>query len=152
MSIDTEGPNLNRIATSLDIIQFAVDTKVGYVLPLRHYDSPFTIAEQDVIAEWLAKWFWDNQNSYHIYHNASHDSSVLMSQLKFGHNCADIWDLMAGEYALDENMSELDHLPDHAERQEGWWLSQPSQPYMAVWLPSLFHGARKAVSASTPCR
>lgn len=107
VSIDTEGPNLNRIATSLDIIQFAVDTKVGYVLPLRHYDSPFTIAEQDVIAEWLAKWFWDNQNSYHIYHNASHDLPVLMSQLKFGHNCADIWDLMAGEYALDENMSEL---------------------------------------------
>ena len=107
VSIDSEGPNLNRIATKLDIIQFAVDSTVGYVVPFEHKDAPWSPSEREYIRQEMADYFFSNDADYHIYHNASHDLPVLRARLRFSHYCADIWDLMAGEYALDENMADL---------------------------------------------
>ena len=106
VSIDTETNNLSVINNGLQIIQFAFDDKVGFVLPVKHKDSAFKGSLKRVVDQ-LGDFFVDNQSEYHIYHNAAFDLPMLRAELQIPYYAADIWDCMAGEFFLDENLGEM---------------------------------------------
>lgn len=103
VAIDTETDSLNRVVTVLQTIQFSTDGKTAYVIPYHHKDSPFGPKEIKYIREKLQKYFESNQNKYQIYTNAKFDLNVLRRILGVHYFCSDVWDLIAGEFAFDEN-------------------------------------------------
>lgn len=108
VAIDTETENLNRRANRMLTVQFAASTKRAFVLPYLHKDSPFTAEELRYISKKLRKYFESkNNNQYQIYANATFDLTVLRNNLGIRYFKSSIWDLFAGEFALDENMKFL---------------------------------------------
>ena len=105
--VDTEARSLAVVSNSLQIIQFATSEDRAYVLPVKHKDTPFTHEELRYILRELGTFFYDNDSLEHIYHNFAFDGPMLRSELEISHYCADVWDTMAGEFAFDENMAEL---------------------------------------------
>lgn len=114
VAIDTETENLNRRANRMLTIQFATSTKRAFVLPFYHKDSPFKADELKYIGKKLRKYFEkDNSNKYHIYANASFDLSVIRNNTGVRYFKNNLWDLFAGEFALDENMKFLTGVTGH---------------------------------------
>ena len=107
MAIDTEARSLAVVSNSLQIIQFATRKDRAYVLPVKHKDTRFTPEELREILRELGDFFYDNDSLEHIYHNFSFDGPMLRSELEISHYCSDVWDTMAGEFAYDENVAEL---------------------------------------------
>lgn len=107
VAIDTESNNLNRVANSMLSIQFAFSKDKGYFLPYKHFDTPFTGKELKHIEEKLKEYFLENENKLHLYCNANFDIPLIRKELKLPFYKNDIWDVQAGEYALDENIVEL---------------------------------------------
>lgn len=108
VAIDTETVNLNRRANKMLTLQFAASTKRAFVLPYLHKDSPFTAKELLYIKKRLRQYFEaKNNNTYQVYANASFDLTVLRNNLGIRYFKSSIWDLFAGEFALDENMKAL---------------------------------------------
>lgn len=108
VAVDTESKNLNRITNSLLTIQFAKCTDFGYLIPLKHKDTPFIGRELNSVLGKLQDYFeGNNTNDYHVYANADFDLNLLRSELgcQFMHN--DVWDIFGGEWGLDENMKFL---------------------------------------------
>ena len=111
VAIDTETTGLNRRVNKCLTIQFAVSTKRAFVLPVFHKDSTFTGKEIKYIAKKLQKFFeGDNKNEQHVYANASFDLTVIRNTFDVRYFENNLWDLFAGEYALDENMKFLSGL------------------------------------------
>lgn len=109
VSIDSETANLNRIKNTLQTIQFATSDKYGYILPYAHKDSPFAGKELKYIRNRLRSFFeGDNKNKYHIYANAKFDLTQFRTAFGVRHFANDLWDIFAGEFALDENLKALD--------------------------------------------
>jgi DNA polymerase I-like protein with 3'-5' exonuclease and polymerase domains len=105
LAIDTETENLNRRINKMLTIQFAIDTKRAFVLPVCHKDSPFTRSELDYICKRLKSYFEKkNNNQYHIFVNATFDLTVIRNACGVRYFKTQVWDLFAGEYALDENL------------------------------------------------
>lgn len=105
VSIDTETENLNKIKNSLLTIQFAKCSKYAYVVPIYHKDTPFISSELNIIKKELKEFFeWNNANKYHIYTNAPFDLNVIKNFCGVRYFKNDIWDIQAGEFAIDENM------------------------------------------------
>lgn len=114
VAIDTETENLNRRANKMLTIQFAVSTKRAFVLPYLHKDSPFTSKELQYISKKLRKFFEeDNQNKFHVYANANFDLTVIRNAVGVRYFKTDLWDLFAGEFAIDENMKFLSGVTGH---------------------------------------
>lgn len=108
VAIDTETENLNRRVNKMLTIQFAVSTKRAFVLPYLHKDSPFLASELKYIKKKLRRFFEKrNSNKNHIYANASFDLTVIRNNLGVRYFKNDVWDLFAGEFALDENLKFL---------------------------------------------
>lgn len=108
VAVDTESKDLSRITNSLLTIQFAKCADFGYLIPIKHKDTPFIGKELSVVLTKLRDYFeGNNSNDYHIYANADFDLNLLRSELAcpFMHN--DVWDVFGGEYGLDENMKFL---------------------------------------------
>jgi len=108
LSIDTETENLNRRVNRMLTVQFATTTKTAYVLPFLHKDSPFTSEELQYIKKVLRDYFErKNKNDVHIFANGTFDLTVLRNNLDIRFFKTDIWDIFAGEFALDENLKNL---------------------------------------------
>ena len=108
LAIDTETENLNRRANRMLTVQFAMSTKRAFVLPYLHKDSPFTASELKYIAKKLRVYFEKkNTNKYQVYANANFDLTVLRNNLGIRYFKSAVWDLFAGEFALDENLKFL---------------------------------------------
>lgn len=104
VAIDTETANLNRVKNKLLTIQLGWSCNLGYVIPIQHFETPFSPKELKEIVKTLRAFFeGDNQNDYHIYTNAVFDLNVLRSALKVRFFANDLWDIIAGDFALDEN-------------------------------------------------
>lgn len=113
VAVDTETGGLqvynNRIAT----IQFANSAKKGYVVILDHADSPFTAKEIRYIKKDLQKFFAEEHNyrgektRYLIIHNAKFDLQIVRMVLKLPIVLWPVWDTIAGEFCLDENLNGL---------------------------------------------
>jgi DNA polymerase I-like protein with 3'-5' exonuclease and polymerase domains len=108
LAIDTETTSLNRINNRLLTIQFAKCSRYGYIIPIGHKDTPFTPSELVYIKDSLRDFFeGKNSNKYHIYVNAVFDLCVLKQNLGVRYFSNDVWDIFAGEFALDENRKHL---------------------------------------------
>lgn len=119
VAFDTETANLNKIANKLLTLQFSIDTKVGYVLPYLHKDTPFSASQLDEIRIELRKFFMKKKKmtteSYLIAFNAKFDITVVKQALGIPFIYWPVYDAMAGEHAHDEtlrfmrNQSETPH-------------------------------------------
>ena len=109
VAIDTETKNLNRITNRMLTIQFAVDGKAAYILPVGHKDSPWLPDELKYIKKKLRLFFErKNKNKEHIYANAVFDLNRIRVDLGVRHFKNAIWDVFAGEFGHDENMKVLE--------------------------------------------
>lgn len=111
IAVDTETANLNKVANTLLIVQFSVDKDLGYVLPVHHKDTPFTIKQLSYIRKKLREFFLQKMehtlDKYLIFYNAKFDVTVLRQALGLPFIYWPIYDCMSGEHALDETMSLL---------------------------------------------
>lgn len=108
VAVDSETSNLNRIANKLLTVQFAKCQDFGYLIPIHHKDSPFLADELSYIKKRLRRFFeGKNKNKYHIYTNAGFDLNVFRSQLGIRFFRNDLYDILAGEFVLDENLKFL---------------------------------------------
>lgn len=105
VSIDSETLGLKRVANTLFSIQFSFDrnAKRSYFLPIDHPDTPFTKKELAYIKQRLADYFEKGKSIFHIYQNGKFDIQQFLQQLQIRFYNHKIYDVMAGEYALDEN-------------------------------------------------
>lgn len=107
-SIDTEANNLNRIVNKLLTFQITDDPRKAYIIPMYHKDTPFTPKELRKISVILRDFFeTKNDNIFQIYVNAKFDLNLMRHALGVRYYKADVWDIQAGEFALDENMKIL---------------------------------------------
>lgn len=108
VAVDTETNNLYRISNKVLTVQFACKTTEAYLIPLHHKDSPFTPKEKKEITKMLKDYFeYKNNNVYQIYANAQFDLNVMRCQFGIRYYKSDVWDLFAGEFAMDENLKVL---------------------------------------------
>lgn len=104
VAVDTETESLARVTNKIQTVQFCCDGKNAYTIPIYHKDTPFTGDELKLISRLLRKYFeTKNRNVYQIYANAQFDLNVMRSGFGIRYYKADIWDVQAGEFALDEN-------------------------------------------------
>lgn len=108
VAVDTETKDLSRVTNKILTIQFAKCADYGYVVPLYHKDTPFMAKELKYISKRLREYFeGKNKNDYHIYANADFDLNVIRTEFECSFMANDVWDIFAGEFALDENMKFL---------------------------------------------
>lgn len=108
VAVDTETANLNRRVNKTLIIQFATSADKAYVVPISHKDSPWRAKELDYITKSIRDLIeYKNKNKYLLFANAKFDIIRLRSDFGVRHIKADIWDVLAGEFAHDENLKVL---------------------------------------------
>lgn len=108
VAVDTETANLNRRVNKTLIIQFATSADKAYVVPISHKDSPWRAKELDYITKSIRDLIeYRNKNKYLLFANAKFDIIRLRSDFGVRHIKADIWDVLAGEFAHDENLKVL---------------------------------------------
>lgn len=108
VAFDTEANNLHKITNKLLTVQVAYDQDKGFIIPIYHKDTPFTPSELKYICDQLRDYFeGNNKNKYHIYVNAKFDLTLQKDQLAVRYFANDVWDVLGGEFALDENMNGL---------------------------------------------
>ena len=108
VAVDTETDGLYRINVNLLTLQFCADGEVAYVLPIDHMDADWSTKDMAEILATLKDYFeFDNRNKLHIYTNAKFDLSILRNcvGVRYFHN--NVWDILAGDFALDENLKVL---------------------------------------------
>jgi len=112
-SVDTETNDLARITNRVLTLQVAFSAKRGYLLPLMHRDSPWNAKELEYIRkklrQWLGKKFDPLSTDYEQYligQNFKFDMTPLREWLGLYAVYWPVWDLQAGEYALDENIKQ----------------------------------------------
>jgi DNA polymerase I-like protein with 3'-5' exonuclease and polymerase domains len=113
---DTETEGLDRVCNQILTMQFAFDSKCGYVVPLHHFESPFTPKEKAYI-ERKMKEFWGqyydplnkDYSRYYIGQNLKYDNTLTRQQFGVYTIKRRLWDTMAGEFGLDENLTGLKH-------------------------------------------
>lgn len=118
VSVDTETLNLNKISNRLLTIQFSVSVERAYIIPIYHKDTPFDSDELKYIISRLKAFFeHNNTNKYHIFVNATFDLIILRQALKLLYYKAAIYDILAGEFCLDENLKSL------GKTKKDWYYS-----------------------------
>lgn len=114
VAVDTEGTSLETIENKLATIQFATSSNIGYVIPWYHQDSTWSVSEFKYLRKKLRKLFTSNGTQYKgtktkflIGQNFGYDIRVLSKELNIRYWSHNTWDLMAGEFLLDENIKVL---------------------------------------------
>ena len=114
VAVDTEGTSLETIENKLATIQFAISSDIGYVIPWYHQDSTWSVSEFKYLRKKLRKLFTSNGTAYKgtktkflIGQNFGYDIRVLSKELNIRYWSHNTWDLMAGEFLLDENIKVL---------------------------------------------
>lgn len=111
VAVDTETENLYRVCNRLQTVQLCADGKTAYIIPIYHMDTPFTSKELKLVKKLFKKYFeQDNKNVYQIYANAQFDLNVMRSNFGIRYYKADVWDIQAGEFGLDENMKVIHNI------------------------------------------
>lgn len=109
VSIDSETRSLAVIKNKLYSIQFAFKSDLdegrnrAFFLPIEHPKTPFSADELDHIRSKLKHYFERGKSKYLVLQNAKFDLKQFIAQLGVTYFNHRIYDVMAGEYALDEN-------------------------------------------------
>jgi len=108
VAVDTETDGLYRVNVNLLTLQFSICDDESYVLPVMHNDAKWTEEELEEILDTLKDYFeFDNKNKLHIYTNAKFDLNILRNCVGVRYFKNNVWDIIAGDFALDENMKVL---------------------------------------------
>lgn len=107
---DTETTGLSRTQDTLLTIQIATGPKTAYILPWKHKQSPWTSEQLNYIKEKLKNYFEFGKSKFHIYQNAKFDITQFFTHLGIRHYSHCIYDLMAGEFQLNENRKFLSNI------------------------------------------
>jgi DNA polymerase family A/3'-5' exonuclease len=110
-ALDTEDRSLGVYNNVLYIVQVALSSKAGYIIPVRHPDTPFKESEIKYI-EGKLKSLLDGsaapkRRKTIVTMNGSFDLKVLRAQLGIYVIPHLIWEITAGEACLDENVGLL---------------------------------------------
>lgn len=110
-AVDTETRNLSVTANAIYTIQFAFDnapTK-GYVLPIDHphESNPFSLDDRKTIKKELRKRFGAFKGPELVTFNGMFDLRIIRQALRLPIIFLNVWEIMAGEHDLDENISSL---------------------------------------------
>lgn len=108
--IDTETENLCRIKNKILTIQFSLDGKIAYFLPLFHVETPFTVNELKIISQDLKYFFEYGVPDYVIFHNAKFDLSVMMTSFNIKYFNINVFDTIASSFSLNENRKFLQNV------------------------------------------
>lgn len=107
IAVDTETKDLTVVTNRVLLIQFAISENKGYVLPYMAKYSPFSSFELKKIEKRLHNFFSlenINKEKYLIMHGAKFDIPVIRHVFKVPYLHWKVWDTIAGEVALDENL------------------------------------------------
>lgn len=110
IAVDTETSNLNVWNNPLYTVQFATDTDVGYIVPVLHPKTPFKSKEIEHIKKRLRKFFGSASQSktpYFLFCNAPFDLRILRVNLNIARIPKMVYDTIAGETLIDENIKEV---------------------------------------------
>lgn len=108
--VDTECDNLYRVYDNkLLCVQLSNDGKNGYIIPLDHFDSPFSGEEINRIKKILRKFFTTEKTKVtgYIYCNSKFDLHQLFRELGVINHNAPIIDISFNEYLLEENWARV---------------------------------------------
>jgi DNA polymerase I-like protein with 3'-5' exonuclease and polymerase domains/uracil-DNA glycosylase len=109
---DTETDSLNKVRVKMLTMQFAVSEDRAFILPFYHKDTPFSGKELTYIKTRLQAFFEKKGNAkYAIYHNGTFDLNVIRNNCEVRYFPTNIWDTIAGEFALDENWKYITGAP-----------------------------------------
>lgn len=109
IAIDTECKNLNRIVNKTLTIQFAVKKDKAYIVPIGHKDSTWLPDELKYVVKKIRKLMEsDNEAKYMLFANAVFDLNRMRADFGVRHFKANVWDVFAGEFGLDENLKVLE--------------------------------------------
>lgn len=109
IAVDTETKNLTVLHNAIYTIQFAFDAKpnFGFVVPVDHPQTPFTPEEIKYIKKSLRAKFGTKSETKLVTFNGIFDLRVIRKALKLDIIFMRVWEIMAGEHLLDENVSSL---------------------------------------------
>lgn len=111
IAVDTETQNLNRVKNKVYTVQFAVSSKLGYVLPYLHPESPFSKVDLQYIRDKLRGLFskpvklTTDVSTFHalVMFNGKYDLTQLRRDFGVRVIHWPVWDCRAGVYLLDDN-------------------------------------------------
>ena len=110
-AVDTETKNLSVLKNAIYTIQFAFDQRpeTGFVLPIDHphESNPFAPEDRKYIKRELRKRFAASSGPELITFNGMFDLRIIRRALKLPIIYHTVWEVMAGEHDLDENISSL---------------------------------------------
>ena len=110
VAIDTECANLGRVYNNnIFSVQLCNDGLTGYVIPMTHYDSPFSIEDIEKIKDLLTD-FLTVKNSKilgYVYWNAKYDLHQFFRELQILIPNAPILDAQYGWFLLEENLTRI---------------------------------------------
>lgn len=111
IALDTETKNLTTQLNAIYTIQFAFDHSplVGYVIPVDHphQDNPFDLEERAYIKREIGKRMASDTGQTFVTFNGTFDMYVCRAALDVEYIPNRIWEIMAGEHLLDENVSTM---------------------------------------------
>lgn len=112
VALDSETTSLHTSRARVLSVQVAVGRDFGWVLPVYHPDNPWSNRELRDIRSGLRGWLGemrglDDTDRYVIGQNIGYDMRILMRWLGIRYWHLPVWDLMAGEFMLDENIKLL---------------------------------------------
>lgn len=140
--VDTEGDNLNRMKNNrLISVQFCMDGKNAYVLPVKHPKTPFTGRNLRKVLKILAEIFVCRKTQagkaikkfYWLFHNAVFDLHMLEREIGVGATNNPILDTMALAYIENENRIRSSGDPKHLyypEQERGLSLGLLTKIYL----------------------
>ncbi len=111
IATDTETKNLTTRLNAIYTIQFAFDHSPtnGYVIPINHphEDNPFSEEDRAYIRAELHKRFARENDQVFVTFNGIFDMYVCRAEFDVEYVPNKIWEIMAGEHLLDENISAM---------------------------------------------
>lgn len=139
VSCDTETTSLEVLDVKVLTIQFATQIDCGYVVPIAHQDSPWDGKQLKYITTRLREFFtqplkpwkdWKDQQ-YLITQFGQYDLRVIRQYFKIPIVTLPVWDLIAGEHVLDENLGELRGAGAHVKKP--YSLDTEAARYGNLW-------------------
>ena len=107
VGLDSETRNLNRVAeNAVSCIQFAPSIDMGFVIPIDHFDAPWTPEEREIVVGLLRDLFTDPNLKFDCWvaHEATFDFDKICTRLGITTFSKPIVDPIFMEYLDDENL------------------------------------------------
>jgi DNA polymerase I-like protein with 3'-5' exonuclease and polymerase domains len=145
-AVDTETTSLGRVVNRVLTIQIAFDDKVSYVVPLDHKDAAWSPKEKRMVEKGFRNFFTrkfdplsKRYDQYLLGQNLKFDMTILRQRFHIHMITWRVWDMMAGEYCLDENMKALIKCRTPASGK----ISPYSLEWMCAWYGCDFYAVNK---------